>query len=220
MRPTLLGAVASGVFCALFFATGCGSSKNANVRFLDVAPVQSSFDMLIDSKNVASSVPYAAASAYVKVSPGSRHLQIEPTGSTPYVDENISVTSGSYNTVMATGAGATVFVDNNTAPSSGNVNIRVINASTNLGAADVYVTTSGTGIGSSPTFSSLGVDQASSYDSVAGGSYVVYFTTPANSSNVILSTGTLSFSSGQVRTVVVEDGLVGGITTSVLVDLN
>ena len=109
--------------------------------------------------------------------------------------------------------------DDNSAPASGDVKIRVINASSNLGPADVYITTSGTGLSASPTFTSVGVPAASGYDAVAAGSYQVYFTTPFTA-NVVLSTTALSFSSGQVRTVVVLDGQTGGITTSVLADVN
>jgi uncharacterized protein DUF4397 len=218
MRPKLLWAVASGVSCALFFAVGCGSSS-AHVRVLNAIPIQSSIDMLIDSKNVASSIPYGAASGYVTVSSGSRHLQIEPSSSTPFVDQTISVSSGSYDTILDMTSGATVLTDDNSAPTSGDVKIRVLNASSNLGAADIYVVTSGTGLGATPTFSSLGVSAASGYDSVSAGSYQVYFVTPGTS-HVILNTNALSFSSGQVRTVVVLDGQTGGITTSQLADLN
>jgi hypothetical protein len=218
MRPKLFCAVATSVSCALFFATGCGSSS-AQVRVLNAIPLQSSIDMLIDDKDVASSIPYGAASGYLTVSSGSRHLQIEPSGSTPFVDQTISVSSRSYDTILDTASGATALTDDNSAPASGDVKIRVINASSNLGTTDVYIVTSGTGLSASPTFSSLGVSTASGYDSVAAGSYQVYFTTPGTTS-VILNTTALSFSSGQVRTVVVLDGQTGGITTSVLADVN
>jgi hypothetical protein len=175
--------------------------------------------MLIDGKNIASSIPYGAASGYSTVSSGSRHLQIEPSGSTPFVDQTINVASGSSNTILAMASSATVLTDDNSAPASGDVKIRVINASSNLGPTDVYILTSGTGLSASPTFSSLGVSAASGYDAVAAGSYQVYFTTPGTT-NIILSTNALAFSSGQVRSVVVLDGQTGGITTSVLADVN
>src|SRR5215831_4753543 len=175
MRPKSFWAVASSVFCALFFAAGCGSSS-AHVRVLNAIPIQSSIDMLIDGKNIASSIPYGAASGYSTVSSGSRHLQIEPTGSTPFVDQTISVASGSSNTILAMASGATVLTDDNSAPASGDVKIRVINASSNLGPTDVYITTAGTGLSATPTSSSLAVSGASTYDSVAAGSYQVYFT--------------------------------------------
>ena len=218
MRPKLFWAVATSVFCALFFVTGCGSSS-AHVRVLNAIPIQSSIDMMIDGKDAASSIPYGAASGYLTVSSGSRHLQIEPSGSTPFVDQNINVSSASYNTILDMASGATVLSDDNSAPASGNVKIRVVNGSPNLGSADIYIVTSSTGLGASPTFSSVGVSGASGYDSLAAGSYQVFFTTPGTS-NVILSTSALSFSSGQVRTVVVLDGQTGGITTSVLADVN
>lgn len=219
MRPKLFWAVPISVFCALLFATGCGSSS-AHVRILNAIPIQSNIDMLIDAKDVAAAIPYGSASGYITVSSGSPHLQIEATGnSTPFVDQNISVSSGSYDTILDTRTGATVLTDNHSAPSSGNVSIRVINASTILGAADVYVVASGNAMASTPTFSNVAVSSASGYTSLAGGSYIVYFTTPGTT-NVLLSTGTLTLSTGQVRTVVAMDGQTGGDTTTMLADLN
>ena len=219
MRPKLFWAVPISVFCALLFATGCGSSS-AHVRVLNAIPIQSNIDMLVDTRDVAAAIPYGSASGYITVGSGSRHLQIEATGSsTPFLDQNISVSSGSYDTILDTGTGATVFTDNHSAPSSSNVSIRVINASTVLGAADVYVVLSGNAMGSTPTFSNIAVSSASAYTSVAGGSYIIYFTTPGTT-NVLLSTGTLTLSSGQVRTVVAMDGQTGGDTTNMLADLN
>ncbi len=219
MRPKLFWAVLISVSCALFFATGCGSSS-AHLRILNAIPIQSDIDMLIDTKDLAAGIPYSSASGYFTVSSGSRHLQIEATGSsTPFVDQNISVSSGSYDTILDTSNGATVFTDNHSAPSSGNVSVRVINASTILGPVDVYVVTSGNAMNSTPTFSNVGIPTASGYTTVAAGSYIVYFTTPGTT-NVVLSTGTLTLTSGQVRTVVAMDGQTGGDTTTVLADLN
>jgi hypothetical protein len=133
------------------------------------------------------------------------------------VDQNISVASGSYDTILDTSNGATVFTDTHATPSSGNVSIRVINASSNLGTADVYIVSSGSSIGSTPTFSALAVNSASGYDSVPAGSYVVYFVVNGNQ---VLNSGTLTLASGQVRTVVAIDGQSGGDTTTVLADLN
>ncbi len=218
MRRFVVAAVAIGVSCALLFATGCGSSS-AKLRLVNAIPVQSNLDMLIDGKDVAAAIPYGAASPYVSVSTGSRHLQIEPTGqSNPFVDQTISLSSG-YSSVLETSGGTNILVDTNTTPSSGNVSIRVINASTNIGTADVYIVTSGTGIGTTPTFSSVAFPSATGYQSVAAGAYQVIFTSPGTT-NIIFSTGSLQFASGQVRSVVSLDGQTGGITNSVLADFN
>ena len=221
MRRLLLAAVGSGVSCLLFLAAGCGSSKSAHLRLINAIPIQSNLDMLIDGKDVASSIGYGAASGYISVSTGPRHLQIEPNGgSSPLVDQNVSVSSGSFTTVLDSSRGPLVLSDNNTAPSSGNVGLRVINASSNIGTADVYIVSSGAGIaGASPTFGSVAFPSATGYSTVAAGSYQIILTFPGTT-GVELSTSELSFSSGQVRTIVVMDGQTGGVTTSVLSDLN
>ena len=101
-----------------------------------------SLDMLVDSKVVASAVGYGTASGYVAVSSGSRNLQINLPGSaTSLITQNLS--SGTNSTVLTTTSGASIFTDNQTAPSSGSIAIRVINASSTLGTADVYIVPSG-----------------------------------------------------------------------------
>jgi hypothetical protein len=221
MRRLFFAAVAIGVSWVLLFATGCGSSSTAHLRLLNAIPIQSNLDMLIDTKNVASAIAYGSASGYVSVSSGSRHLQIEPTGTTsPIVDQNVSISSGSFSTVLESSSGPLVLTDDNTTPSSGNIKVRVINASSNIGTADVYIVSSGAGIGSaSPTFSNVAFPSASGYSTVAAGSYQVILTFPGTTS-VKLSTGSMSFNSGQVRTIVVMDGQTGGLTSSVLSDAN
>ena len=220
MRRVLFAAVATGVSCVLLLATGCGSST-AHLRMLNAIPIQSNLDMLVDGKNVVSAIAYGAASGYVSVSSGSRHVQIEPSGgSSPLVDQSVSTSSGTFSTVMESSGGPLVLTDSHATPSSGNINLRVINASNNIGTADVYIVTSGAGIGGiSPTFSNVTFPSATGYTTVAAGSYQVILTFPGTTS-VELSTSALSFSSGQVRTIVVLDGQTGGVTTSILSDLN
>jgi Domain of unknown function (DUF4397) len=229
MRRTCSAAVIVGVSCVLaifliLFATGCGGSNGAHVRLVNAVPIQSNIDMLIDGKNVASGIAYGMASGYVSVGSGSRHLQIEPSGtSSPFTDEDVTLSSGSSNTVVATSGAANdalVLTDDNTTPSSGNISLRVINAAQNLSTVDVYVVTAGTNISSvGPTYSNVTVGSATGYSTVAAGSYQVIFTLPATKA-VLLSTTSLSFTSGQVRTVIALDGQSGGLTTSVITDLN
>lgn len=217
-----LAPVAIGLFAlaAVLVNTGCASSSS-RVRLMNAFVGQSSLDMLINSKTVASGVIYGSASGYASVSSGSPNLQIENTGTTNVlVNQSISIPSKGDNTILATGSGIVVLTDNNTAPSSGNIEIRVINASATLGAADVYIVPSGTGITpGSPTVASLPYQSASGYQSLAAGSYEVIFTQPGQAFAVIDS-NPLSFSAGQIRSIVGLDGQNGGFTTAVLSDLN
>ena len=70
-----------------------------------------------------------------------------------------------------------------------------------------------------PTISGLNYQSASSYQTLTAGSYQVIFTFTGQNSAVINS-NPISFSSGQVRTVVGLDDPAGGFTTAVLSDLN
>lgn len=205
---------------AICFSIGCGGSGSTHVRLANAVPSQSNLEMLIDGNDLASSVPYGSASAYSSVSSGSRHLQIEPSGSNlTLIDQTVSVGSGD-NTVLATNSGAVILADSSTTPSSGDISIRAINASSTLNTADVYIVSSSTNISTvNPTASNVAFTAPTSYQTVAAGSYVVIFTQPGQKVPLI-SSSPLSFSAGQVRSVMGLDGQNGGFTTAVLADLN
>lgn len=209
----------------VLLGTGCGSSNNTRVRLLNAVPTQSGLDMLVASKSVATGVGYGTASAYTSVSSGSPNLQIEATGTTTaLVNQSITLASKTDYTVLAmnssSGVTAIVLTDNNATPASGQIEIRVINASPSLGASDVYVVAPGTSIASvTPTVAGVAVGSATAYQSVAAGSYEVFFA-PAGQKFVSIDSGPLTFTAGQIRTVVGLDGQTGGFSSAVLADLN
>ena len=111
-------------------------------------------------------------------------------------------------------------MDDNSAPTSGNMKLRIINASPGLGTADVYIVAPGTDLTTvSPTVSGLAFEVASTYQSLPAGSYEIFFTLPGQKFTYIDS-GALSFSAGQVRTVLGLNGASGGFTSAVLADVN
>lgn len=211
--------------CALAFVslltTACGSSS-ANVRLINALPSQGSLDLLVGGKSVATGVGYGAASSYVSVSSGSEHIQGDTTGSSNAVlDLSSSLGSGSYSTALVAATGSILLTDNHTAPASGNFSIRVINASASLQTPDVYILPSGTDINTvTPTYSSLTLQSNPGYKTLASGTYQIVFTLPGQKFAEV-STSSLSFTDGQVRTVLGLDGFGGaGLTTSVISDLN
>ena len=214
-------AVAAVTLILVFLTTACGSS-NANVRLLNAILSQNSLDLLVDGKTVSSGIAYGSGSSYVSMGSGSHHIQAEATGTTTIVADfwTQNLGSNSFSTAASTNNGPAFFTDDHTAPSSGNVKIRAINASSLLSSGtDVFVVTSGNGISGSPTFSSLAYPSASSYTSVAAGSYQAIFTLPMQTFAEFVTSGQ-SFSSGQNRTIVIMDGQGGGFTSTVLSDLN
>lgn len=203
---------------------GCGSS-HTRVRFVDASPDETSLSLLVDGKVVADSVSYSTASSYVSVTPGSRHLQVEtPGSSTILIDQTPTFSASTDTTVMAGSYSSSIaglmFVDDNNAPTSGNMKLRIINASPGLGTADVYIVAPGTDLTTvSPTVSGLAFEVASTYQSLPAGSYEIFFTLPGQKFTYIDS-GALSFSAGQVRTVLGLNGASGGFTSAVLADVN
>jgi hypothetical protein len=218
-----------GVVCGvllLFLSLGCGSSSRAQIRFMNAAPNTSSSqeDLLINSNKVASAIAYGTASSYTTIGAGTQHVQVEPTGTTtPIVDENLTFTASSQSTIVLFSSptiATVVFPDNNAAPSAGNMNLRIINGSPALGAADVYVVAPGTNLSTvSPTVSGLAVQTASSYFTLTPGTYEVYFTAAGNKF-ALIDSGPQTWNAGQVRTVVGLDGEFGGYASTVLPDLN
>ena len=217
---------------ALITAVGCGSSSSTQpqIRVLLAAPNAPVVNVLIDSNIVSSSLGYAANTGYLTVNSGQRHLQLEPVNSsTPILDQTLSLTGTTETTVIAEGLSAVnglVLADDNTAPAAGTAMLRVVNAAPSIAAADVYVVAAGSSLsGLAATVPSLTFGSASSYQSVTipttgtTGSFEVLFTEPGTSLT-FLSTGPISLTSGQNRTVVALNGQSGNITSVVLADLN
>lgn len=199
------------------FTTGCGSSST-QVRLLNAMDGQTSINLVVDNNTLATGVAFGAASSYASVGSGSHTVEIQANSATLF-NQTLSVPSGN-NTVLATNSGPSIFTDNKTTPSSGDIQIRAINASTSLGTTDVYVVAPGVDISTvNPTFSALAYQSASSYATVAAGSYQVEFT-QAGSKNILINSNAVSFSAGQIRTIVALDNPTGGFTTAVLSDLN
>ena len=113
-----------------------------------------------------------------------------------------------------------VLTDDNSAPSSGDFKLRLVNAAPGLGPVDIYIVTPGTDLNTvSPTLSNLAFDAATGYQSLTAGSYEVVLTLVGQKFSAI-DTGSLPFSSGQVRTFVSLNSQSGGFSYAMLHDVN
>ncbi len=223
------------LFCAVLslsalalFTTSCGSSSSngTQLRMVNAMPDEGSLDMLVDTKSGVASVGYGAASSYISVSTGSRHLQVEATGQTTIlIDRTDSISSGTNYTLISQNfsfnPSSVLLTDDNSAPSSGNFKLRVVNASPGMGPQDVYVVTDGTDIGSvnPPTFPGLGFGESSAYIELAAGDYDVIFAVP-NQKFKNLDSGKLTIAAGQIRTLLGLNNPVGGFESTLLTDKN
>lgn len=220
------------IFCAIFLAAGCGgggsSGTNSDtapeIRFVQAAPGEGLTNVLVDSLSTAT-VNYGASSGYITLSQGSRHIQMEPNGSsTTFLDQNVSLTNGTLTTFIASGISPDItgitFTDENTVTTTGDASVRIINAAQAMGPTDVYIVPTGTSItGVSPNVPNLAFQKATDYQDIAPGSYEIFLTAPGSKSS-FTSTGTITLAAGQVRTYVALDSLGGGFTQLTLADAN
>jgi Domain of unknown function (DUF4397) len=211
---------------ALLVAAGCGGgSDQGKIRVMNASPNETGLDVLVDGKSVATGIAYGNNSDYIAVDSGSRHVQIEASGTTTIlIDQNVSVASSGETTVLATNLAADisalVLIDDATAPATGDASLRVVNASPTLGSVDVYVVAPGADlVASTPVIRNLAFNAATDYQTLTAGSFEVVMTAPGTTIP-LLDTGALNLTTGQNRTVVSMDGVSGGFTATVLSDLN
>jgi len=213
------------VLGTIFLLVGCGSGGNTRFRLMNAVPDESSLNVLVDSSSVSSNLAYATSTGYLSEKSGSHQIGIEPSGSsTTLLQQSISLGSGSDTTVISYNFSSSianlVLTDNNSAPASGDFKIRLVNASPNLGPVDVYIVTPGTPLSTvSPTLSNLGFGATATYQSLAAGNFEIELTSVGQKFAAV-DTGTLTFTSGQVRTFVGLNNPSGGFTYAMLQDVN
>lgn len=210
----------------LALTVACGSSSKTQARFVQASPDAGNLDVALNSKTTFTNVAFGQNTGYQSVPAGSQKLEVRTAGTTnDLISSTIDLGSG-FTTILSTGylssIAAVVLPDTNTAPSTGNVSLRVINASPTAGSIDVYIVAPGTSItGVTPTVAALAFRSASSYLSMAAGTYELIITPAGNTSTSYIDT-TLSPAALQIRSLVVLDAVNGGfpITLQTLADLN
>ncbi len=221
----LLGATMLTVSCL---------TEHARVRLMDASPNTPNLDVLVDGKMVVTNGTYESATSYLKFSSGSRHFEVRATGTTTdLIDTKATLAAHKDYTFLAvnslpiTPAVLTplALTDDNSAPASGQVKVRLIQASPTAGSVDVYLITPPGPLTGSPTVTNLAYQAATSYQSVAAGSYEVFVTPTGATTPVLFDSGPLTLTAGQIRTGVTLDDPGGGTITPpgvfvVLADLN
>ena len=203
---------------------GGGSSGTGNLRFVQASPNAPQVNLLVEGKSVATGLEYMNATGYISLHTGSQQVQVVPvSGGSAILDTSVNITSSGNQTLILTGSAAsphTILLNdsNSTTTTTGDGNVRVINASSNAGTADVYIVPAGDSIaGIPPTVANLGFDGNTGYQLVAIGGYEVIMTTPGTK-NAFLDTGSINLASSTNQTVVALDGLSGGVTFTQLSD--
>jgi hypothetical protein len=231
LRRAAIGFLSSLLVLAPACGGGSGSGSTANIRFVQGSIDSPSVDFLVNGTTQKSGMLYGNASSYVSVKAGNSQVQAVPVDSTkPLLNQTVTLADSANETVILTGRLAQlkplVLNDGTTATggTTGASSVRVVNISTRMGPADVYIIPSGgTLSAATPVSSGLDFDQDTGYQSVdagtgtTGANYTVYMTVPGTQS-VYISTGPLTFSPGKKQTVIILDGPAGGFTFTQLTD--
>ncbi|HKW17755.1 MAG TPA: DUF4397 domain-containing protein [Terriglobales bacterium] len=210
-------------------ALGCGGSSNSTTQQMRVVMASATtppVDILIDSAQVATSLAFTNFMPYTPVKTGQHHVQgLAVANSASLFQQTVAVTASSNLSIYVTATGskpATLVLTDGAGTATnivtGDGSVRIINASSNMGPADVYLVNAGSGIGGvTPVSASLPFNQTTGYQQVAIGNYQVFMTAPGTS-NVFLDTGPLALTQSQYQTVVAVDGANGGFNYIVLPD--
>jgi hypothetical protein len=238
-----LSLVSALAFLSIFVAS-CGSS-DAHIRVINAiadVPSQQSLDLDVNGNKITGTTPLAfgnifpgagTVATYTSVASGNDTIAAyltNTTGSPLTQCTSCPLSSSTDYTVLLdgfAGNGSTntiaILSDNNTAPTAGSMEFRVIDGAANTpsGGYDVYIVPEpGSITGSTPQ--TIGLGQATSYITIANGSYV-FVVTPHGNPTPIINTN-LAEADGSIRTLVIVDNYPGGGGTSttplIFTDLN
>ena len=217
------------------FATSCGNSAPAQVRFVHAMPDGAAMDININGKPAFTGISFRDVlpnqPGYTSVPSGNDTIQGFLAGSSNvgFNSTTIGLNSAGQYTVVATGLVATsknaVILskpDNNSPPATNNIVFRVIHASpSGPPSVDVYILLSPTAAPTgNATISALPYTQASAYISVPFNpnnvdnfqGYVV-FVTAAGTTSPVLINEPINPANGAIRTLVLTD-VQGGTSMS------
>jgi hypothetical protein len=217
-----------GLLCLAVTAStlGCGSGGNTQVRVLQGSPNEPTLNVLIDGTSVSSDLAFEANTSYQTVKSGSHQLAMEASSSStnlvPAADQTLNLSGGTQTTFILAGYSSSIsgilLSDDNTTPANSGISLRIVNAAPSITGSDVFVVPSSATLSGTPTISDLTFGSASSYQSLAAGTYTVFFTEPGTLLSYY-NTGSLTFTANQNRTIVLLSG-PGSLTSVTLADLN
>ncbi len=197
---------------------GGGSGGNANVRLVNATSTRASLDLLANGSSAAASIPADTVSSYAGVASGSPTLQINDTASgTALGTIAPSVGQGLHYALVAYESGGslrtTVIQEDVAAPAAGTAAVRVIDAATDAGAVDVYITDPATDITTlaSPSFT-FGLSttlQTSAFLSFTPGTYRVRVTGSGNPADLRLDVSGIVLTSQELGSLILTPTIGG-----------
>lgn len=203
----------------------------AQVIFVHALADTSAVDVRVNGRLASAlmGVPFGAATLYQSIASGAVAFAVQPSPSTN-VDSprsltnlgGITVPNGASLTLVAIGqtrdtigaraAGITAYMDDVSLPPSGRARLRVINASPDAGAVDVYLTPPSQAREATPSFG--GVDYRSALTGLVTPGTIQLTVTPLADPTTILARASVTLAEAQAITVVMV-GFAGPLPAGV-----
>lgn len=221
--------VGSTLACAAVALTACGggggSSGNANVRLANATTTHASLAMLANGVTAVSAAAIDSVSDYASVGAGGPTLQInDATSSSALATLAPSVSQDAHYVVVAYEGGGslrtTVIAEDVAAPAAGTTSLRILDAATDAGAVDVYVTDPAADIATltSPTFTfpSSTTLQTSAFLSIVPGTYRVRVTGNGDPGDLRLDVASVTLTSQEIASLILTPTSGGTLVNGAL----
>jgi hypothetical protein len=194
--------------------SGCQSvetpQQSSLLRVIDASPNAPASDLVVGAEVEFENLSSPSISGYAPVDTGSNTLTLRPTGTTTGGVSSLlqAVAGQEYSYLLldqGTGYTTTLLMDQSVSAPAGDVSLRFITDTPVAGALDVYLVPSGGLIAdATPVEASLTSGSVTAYVNVPAGTYDLV-ATAAGGTVAKLDDAGLTFSSGQVRTLVFTD---------------
>ena len=192
--------------------TTASTAGAARLRVVHAATGVGDMDVLIDGNEVASDLPFKAATAYLELSAGVHDVWYQVSIGT--MDQTLrSFSADSAYTVLpccvSFPLGGFLYGDDNSEPPAGSARVRVIDYASFSNGVKIYLTAPDADLATATPIATINVLDASPYVEVPAGEYRIRIT-PFDSDIVEIDSGTLTLGAGQVRTAIAVDAPTGG----------
>jgi|SRR5579875_626128 len=187
-----------------------GSQAVTLVRVIDASYNAPAVDVYVGQTPIAANIAAPVITNYAILSPGVQATRIDATGTTKVLASiSGSYLAGTQHSVYITDSGtgftATVLTDQAIPAPAGKFDVRFLQNADAVGNVDIYLVPDGSKFAAAtPIAADLAPGQATSYIPVDAGSYQLVVT-PAGSTTASYTGSAVTYTSGQVRTMLITD---------------
>jgi Domain of unknown function (DUF4397) len=211
------------VFSILVVACGGGSGDDAKIRFANFTTDSNGLNLYTGSDERISNINQEQVSGYVSVDAKTYDWVVKKgTGST-LTTASIGLSKKKHYTAVSWGRDGNMrfasLGEDEDAPNSGKVKLRFLNAATDAGSMDIYITNESDLLeNNSPNHSAVAVGSATGFGEFNRGTYRLRVTSAGDKNDVRLDVSGISFTDKQVATMVLQSGIGGTLVNAYLLN--